>query len=109
MGSTFPIAAAAMTTVFPPNAGPGSVKEADIELNGVHFDWAAGGTGKPVARLQAVLVHEIGHALGLRDACSGPMCNDEDQEATAMASLGRLGPGPDDVKRVCAAFPARTR
>jgi hypothetical protein len=102
--STFPIRVAAMTTVFPRGAGPGLVKEADIELNGVHFDWSTGAGTRPVAELATVLVHELGHALGLPDACSGPSCHDHG-EGTAMAGIGRTGPGPEDVRRVCAAFP----
>jgi hypothetical protein len=101
--STFPIRAAAMTTVFPRGAGPGLVREGDIELNGVHFDWQDGAGMKPQAPLQAVLVHEIGHVLGLRDECSGPDCRHDPE--TAMANVGRTAPGPDDVRRVCTAFP----
>jgi hypothetical protein len=48
------------------------IAEADIELNAVNFDWgttpdAHGRTAED--RLRAVLVHEIGHFLGLAHPC----------------------------------------
>lgn len=41
------------------------VLEADIEVNAVHFDWHA----LPPRSLDAVLLHELGHVLGLDHSC----------------------------------------
>jgi hypothetical protein len=98
--STFAIGAAAMTTVYPKNAGPGSVTEADIELNAVHLAWRDGRVGKPVAPLDAVLLHEIGHAIGLPDTPSSP-----DGTPGVMRPSRATELTPADIARVCAAFP----
>lgn len=88
----------ALTTVrFPPSGGPesGAIGEVDVELNAVNYRWddlsAPNG-----ADLQAVLTHELGHALGLADACRMP---------GAQALLENDGrPAPD-----CLASPPEVR
>ncbi|HEX2735558.1 MAG TPA: hypothetical protein VHM70_28350 [Polyangiaceae bacterium] len=76
---TYSGATVGMTTTYPAGSFGLDVKEADIELNAVRFEFAtdsskgapeqARATPKPSVSLQATLVHEIGHVLGLRDAC----------------------------------------
>jgi hypothetical protein len=46
--------------------GETAIREVDILLNAVAFDW----TGADSSSLARVVGHEIGHALGLADACS---------------------------------------
>jgi hypothetical protein len=108
-----------------------AIDEADIELNAVNFRFAAG----PVVRaagsldLQAVLVHEIGHVLGLADNCRAggggrddrgralPDCRrasaDVRRSVMFPAALIDAGRGVlkralsrDDVAGVCALYPA---
>ncbi len=56
----------------------GTLVEADIALNGVSYDWSVGDMGdcQRSFDLQAVLTHELGHALGLN--------HNEDDPATVM-------------------------
>lgn len=71
----------AMTTVYSGDSGTeyaGLIREADVEINAVDFQWGLrdgnlvtvlqDGTLLP---LQAVLLHEIGHLLGLSENCVG--------------------------------------
>jgi hypothetical protein len=102
--STFPIRAAAMTTTYPPRSKSREVREADVEINAVHFDWGAG-ANRRTAPLEAVLTHEIGHALGFSDVCGDGSCPDD--EATSVMRSGRSDASLNgwDVERLCAAYP----
>ncbi len=100
---TFPVAAAAMTSAYPQAAGPGHTTEADIELNAVNYGWKSAGrsgvdrgTHTYQAALEAVLLHEIGHAVGFHD-----------EQATdgVMHASEALELSPSDVSAVCRAFP----
>jgi hypothetical protein len=105
---TFPFAAAAMTTVHPDE--PGFVR-GDIELNGVSYSW----TGSTLQRtrqasLRVVLTHEIGHLLGLRDACAAAHgrpapagCADHDSIMFAPAQLDT--PSAKDLAMLCRLHP----
>lgn len=104
---TFPLAAAAMTT----RHGT-SPLEADIEINAVSYAWSEreAQTNKRHASLRAVFAHEIGHALGLEDACAGrhgrPLKGDCAETDTIMlASASFNVPQALDIRRVCMMFP----
>ncbi len=78
--------------------------EADIELNGVDFTWSASAAGA----LDAVLLHELGHLLGLDHSCAAsrlrartdhtgapvPLCS----EAPASALRAVMYPDPLDPR-----------
>jgi len=74
--STFPLTVLGMTNTYPKDAVGAQVREADIEINATHLHHSPGagwvlalpGSDREVS-LQAVVTHEIGHLLGLRDAC----------------------------------------
>ena len=111
--ATYPARTAAMTTLYP-ESGAGPIVEADIELNGVSFWQGVSPVHPPSARipsLRGVLVHELGHVLGLGDACPddpdtgrtgatpGPGCE------SAMVTGERVAPSPADVRWLCATYP----
>lgn len=51
------------------NAEKTTVVEADVELNGVQPYWLLPSGEADIASLQALLVHELGHVLGLDHSC----------------------------------------
>lgn len=97
----------ALTQLYtrPSAAAPGAeILEADIELNGVDFSWPA----SAARALDAVLLHELGHALGLTHSCGAsrllargdhagapvPLCH----EAPAAALSAVMYPDPLDAE-----------
>jgi hypothetical protein len=53
------------------NARDSQIQEADIEINGAAFRWSLDGKESGTLSLEAALVHELGHVLGLDHPCSG--------------------------------------
>ncbi len=129
----YPSEALAITSVFAEKK-TGLIKDADMEVNGVDFQWAdvtAGGDAAMNAHdLQNTLTHEFGHVIGLDHTCRGmsevnktdntgarvPLCMKEASSeilATTMVALVTLGDTarrtlePDDQKAVCEIYPAR--
>jgi len=56
----------------PGHASDGELREADLEVNGVQFDWSLHGETRNTLNLEALLVHELGHMLGLDHPCAPP-------------------------------------
>ena len=53
-------------TIYPGHAEDGLIQEVDVEINGVHFEWSS---ERGALELKALLVHELGHVLGLDHSC----------------------------------------
>lgn len=60
---------------------PPKAHEADIEINGVHHRWDSG-PNQP--SMQSILIHELGHVLGLPHPCEGAACK---ENAAARTSI----------------------
>lgn len=105
---------AAITHRYPSESsgGEGSsfYREADIEINAVHYSWSAqGNSGVP---LRPLLVHELGHVFGLAHSCEGSECRGN---ARARASVmypdpleNRLAsPTNEDCRKLRALYPSQ--
>lgn len=114
--STFRRQIAAVTQTYPEGARGLEVVEADVQLNAVIFDWgaAAPGSAVPFSSLHAVLVHEIGHMLGLEDECGasiyhGPIagnCTLQAKSSVMYAPAGNETLSESDVIQLCQLYPA---
>lgn len=119
----------ALTRVYPNEYGSpeekGVIREADIELNAVYVNWSLDGSVPGTHSLRATLAHELGHVLGLDDACNtpdalaakgggvalAPLCSSQDVRASIMYPdpnvSGRtfvLQPGPSEVDFLCDSY-----
>jgi hypothetical protein len=136
--STFPLDSLAMTTAYPEGATGALVREADVEVNPrmLHAAapdplpkgpilqaratesgiWVFGlpDTNYPVP-LESVLVHELGHVLGLGDACvSGhhvggmPVivdCPSEQRDRVMFPEARQLQPTAADLAELAQLYP----
>lgn len=106
---------AAVTRLFPHlqpgHAKHGSIVEVDLEINAVDYQWSE---EEGLQRLQALLVHELGHILGLNHPCGETVsCTSVPQSrASAMypnpLELGRalaLSPNEEDIASLCGTQP----
>ncbi len=100
--ATFPLRAAAMTTVFPGGALGVDVREGDIEINATHPAWLT--NDRPdQPNLRSVLLHELGHVLGFPDLEPLPEGAPPDsvmREGTVAVQLF-----PRDVRATCLRYP----
>jgi len=88
------------------------IDEADIYLNAEHFTW---GEGEDDLRLAPIVLHELGHVLGLAHPCelggteALPDCDaDEHFDGVVMHpahSAGRDELSADDVEGLCSLYP----
>lgn len=117
--ATFPLRALGMTSSYPEGAQGGQIAEADIEVNGTNLDISTlairySDNIEPVP-LQAVITHELGHLLGLKDACqhhyliSGkPILNEcppEEQNRVMFATARKLVPSSADLRELALVHP----
>ncbi|HVY31618.1 MAG TPA: hypothetical protein VHB79_34020 [Polyangiaceae bacterium] len=114
----FASSAAAYTDVlYEKDADGWHISEADIYVNGVDFDWVASGMTSSEGRLkslEAVLTHEVGHALGLLHPCEiapkhrEPKCSSDPAfDITMMYPLydsTKLELSSDDRDGLCAVY-----
>lgn len=119
----------ALTRVYPNEYGSpderGVIAEADIEINAVYMRWSLDGSVSGTHSLRATLAHELGHVLGLDDACNtpdallakgnhaslAPLCTAQDVRTSIMYPdpnvSGRplvLKPGPNEVDLLCRSY-----
>jgi hypothetical protein len=116
---------AAFTSLYPNDAEGGrygDLREADLELNGVDFSWSLEGENPGTNSLHAIVVHELGHVLGLEHPCEvlvrppgaarvKPRCDSAALRASIMYPLplevGRravLEPGRGEIDALCALY-----
>lgn len=111
-----------ITHLYPsdPDQGPSELYEADVELNAVNFRWSVDGEEAGTRSLRALVVHELGHALGLDHPCALvevpgksaglPPCSAELRAAVMYpvpVEAGRepvLGPTAGEVATLCALY-----
>jgi hypothetical protein len=88
------------------------IAEADIYLNAVGFDWVSTNPGKKQTLVEAVLTHELGHALGLLHPCEpggadeAPACEATDASVAETTMYPFYSPeqvslADDDVAGLC--------
>lgn len=98
------------------SARDGEIREADLEINAVHFRWSREGEAPATRSLRALVAHELGHVLGLDHACATPEGRGDGAAAACPVPAphsimypdptepGRstvLAPTPDAVQTLC--------
>ncbi|MFC1641913.1 hypothetical protein ACFL5O_04380 [Myxococcota bacterium] len=118
---------AAITHLYPhTEAGSerdGQLREVDLEINAVDFQWSLQGEVPGARPLTATLVHEVGHLFGLDHPCAAkgtsdagaPLCSDAAVRHCVMypdpTEPGRavvLRPAADEVRALRELYPRRS-
>jgi hypothetical protein len=85
-------------------APAGEIDEVDIEINAVDYRWSLTGDAVGTRNLRALVLHELGHALGLADSCSAmPLVAPAPEGAHACTETTRrsvMYPDPTEIGRV---------
>jgi hypothetical protein len=111
--TTYPSNAVGMTTTYPLGATGAEISGADVELNGIgsrfHWDGKRSPGDSAIVSLEAVVSHEIGHVLGLRDVCqvdawSGRIskgCTEAEKDSVMFAPSELTIPTLTDIADLC--------
>ena len=124
----------ALKTVYPNEYGPpeekGVIREADLEINAVDMKWSSDGSVTGTHSLRATIAHELGHVLGLDDACNtpntllargnraglAPLCTSQDVRTSIMypdpnvsSRPSVLKPGTSEVDFLCESYAAGSK
>jgi hypothetical protein len=81
------------------NPTTGEIYDADIEINTNQFEFAVADAVSPVADLNAVLTHQVGHFLGLSHSAV------PEASMYEIYNAGMVTLDVDDVAAICAAYP----
>jgi hypothetical protein len=115
--STYPLNTMAMTSTYPERATGALVRGADVEFNGkaLRRNAPANGAtttnggewkffapdGRLAGGLQTVVLHELGHVLGLSDHCGTGSCVSTAPAGIMLAGWGTGEISEHDVAEVC--------
>jgi hypothetical protein len=81
----------------------GDMQDADVVFNSAEFPLAIDPTSKTDIDVSAVLMHEIGHVLGLAHSDAPGATMQPETQGFATAALKTLE--PDDMAGICAVYP----
>lgn len=90
-------------TVLVYNVQTGEILDADMDLNGVNFEWTvADGPEQVITDVQNVVTHEVGHVLGLghSDVFDATM-----QAEQPPGEISKRDLHEDDIAGLCAIYP----